>query len=270
MRIFDRLFGAATRNVSTSSFYQSLYPEEVRYALSYKGAKMGKSEIQALVARFPTEALYLVTKAYADDRETLQAYLEELTRLFVYPDFSGDDLRAILQRYLDLLPSETVVSGAKLSQLSRSGTATWQQAFRNIAQKCYTLDASALPCLIAWTTMIGYRHFVEIYSQRKHGRITLLVPGWLLDPNEQIMGYEVILEPAPTVILQQKNMCLFGNWACKQAECLFQHRYCGNTFFIDDTIHTGATARKIESFWHSQYGLQISMERVHVITDLRS
>lgn len=252
------------------SFYQSLYPEEIRYALGYKGAKMGKFEMRVLLDRYPYEALYLVTKALADNREALRAYLEVLTRLFVVSNNGQDELRDILSETIGTLPDGTAVSGAKLAQLNRSGSGFWQQAFRNMAQQIHDEDPTALPCLIAYTTMLGYRHFVDIYKTHRHAHITILVPEWMLDTDETMMGFEIVLNPEPSVIIQQKNMCLFGTWACAGVECRFGHRFCGNSVFVDDTIHTGATAGKIRSFWHSQYGLQIAPERVRVITDLRS
>ena len=127
----------------------------------------------------------------------------------------------------------------------------------------------ALPCIIAYTPMIGYHHFVRTFGQHSLGKMQLLVPEWMLDPHNSQMGYEITLGTTATVASQVKNECLYGSWMCLHTECPMKHRFCEDAIFVDDTISTGATSNNLRSFWHSEYGLNLPPDRVRVITDLR-
>ncbi len=264
-----RLLGAKReRPQSISSFYSSLYPSDVRYALSYKEAKMGVSEIKSLIDRFTFEAMYLIIKVM-DDREVKRQYIENLTRIFIQSDYKVDNLKKYLHEVVNTLPADVEASGTKLAQLSRYGMENWQTAFRGLAESCYEENPTALPCLLAHTTIMGFHHFVQVYKDVPKANIMVLVPEWLMDDDEEMMGYGVELGPEPKVTIRIKDNCLIGKWVCMGVNCRLGHRYCGNSFFIDDTIHTGTTAKKVSSFWASEYGLRIENERIRVITDLR-
>lgn len=263
------LFQFLRRSQETKqSFYQSLYPESVRYALSYNGAKLGVTEIASLVENFPDETLYLVVKSL-EDREQKRGFLEDLTRLFIQPDYEVADLQTLLRGWIAKLPADTEVKGTKLAQLSRLGSDNWQSSFHDLAKGCFEEDHSALPCLIAHTAILGFRHFVQFYRNIPRAHIMIIVPEWMIDPDDNYTGYDVALGDNPTVTLRVKDNCLVGSWVCHKAQCRFNHLYCGNSFFVDDTIHTGKTAGKITSFWHSEFGLNIPDNRIKVITDLR-
>lgn len=269
MGFIGKLFGKGQKD-SQASFYASLYPETVRYALSHKGAKMGKAEIRALVDRFTYEAMYLVVKVLAKDREDQRRFLADLTVLFLDPEYHEGKLRDLLLGYIDQMPDDAEAAGAKLAQLNRSGSSRWQDAFRQLAENTFAENPTGLPCLIAHTTLLGYQHFVQVYGQKRNAKLMILVPDWMIDPDEELMGYEVSLGDKPGVTLQPKDECLIGSWACMKSECRFHHRFCGSAVFIDDTINTGATSDKLHSFWKSEYGLNIPVERIRVITDLRA
>lgn len=264
-----KIFSKKTRpEGDTGSFYRSLYSESVRYALSYNGALMGKAEIGSLVDRFTNEALYLVSKAL-DDVEDKRQYLQDLARLFASDDYQDDDLKACLHRWIDRLPEDKEVAGTKLAQLSRAGSDNWQNLFQELARGCYDEDQTALPLLVAHTAILGFRHFVELYKDVPEAHIVILLPDWLIDPSNDLMGYDVVLSPEIRVELQPKDECLIGAWSCYGVNCPLNHMYCNNTYFIDDTIHSGATANKLTSFWYSKYGLNVPDDRIRVISDLR-
>lgn len=268
MNIF-KVFGSSKQSKTTiGDFYSSLYPESVRYALQYNGAEMGPAEIRSLVDRFTQEALYLIVKAFTD-REQKRAYIEDLTRVFVQDDEDEALLKACLYDWIDRLPASTRVKGTKLAQLSRSGSGNWQDQFKDLAQSCYDEDQSALPCLIAHTAILGYRHFVKLYRDLPKADIVLLIPEWMADDEENFMGYSVRVTPEVRVTLQPKDRCIVASWKCGKHACKFNHVHCGNSFFVDDTIHSGATAGKITSFWYSEYGLNVPNDKIKVITDLR-
>jgi hypothetical protein len=265
-----QLFGSNRKKSSTSDFYQSLYPESVRYALAHNAAQLGKSEIRALVDRFPHEAVYLVTKGLAYAPGQQRDYLEGLTQIYARIAYHPDDLRHFLDTQIKALPDDMTVSGTKLLQLSRAGSDHWQTAFHELAERCHRDDHHALPCIVAYTPMLGYHHFVQAFSRDSLNKLQLLVPEWMLNPDEERMGYEITLGTDVNVRSQVKHECLYGSWVCLHTECPMKHRFCEDAIFIDDTINTGTTSNKLRSFWHSAYGLNVPNERIRVITDLRT
>lgn len=257
-------------SASLNDFYGSLYPEDVRYALTYNKALLGKSELNSLVHHYTYEAIYLVTKALAFAPEQQRLHLERLTQIYCQVDYHPDDLRSFLKNQIDALPDNTQLAGTKLLQISRAGSDHWQAAFRTLAERCYRENDLVLPCIVAYTPMIGYHHFVQVFSQNSLSKLQLLVPEWMLNPEDERMGYEITLGTNATVQSQVKHECLYGSWVCLHTQCPMKHRFCEDAIFIDDTIHTGTTSNKLRSFWHSEYGLQVPDERIRVITDLRS
>ena len=271
-RLFDWFNKSKTTHKQTSektSFYQSIYPESVRYALQYKEAEMGKEEISALLNAWHFEALYLVTKAMASHRETQRQFLQDLTRLYYREDWTKDELSDLLKRYIARIPDGFTVTGTKLAQLSRTGRDTWQDEWRTLAQTVFAQKPDALPCLIAHTPIYAYHHFITVYRDSKQEKLFLLMPNWILDPNETQMGYEISLTDPPTVKLQVKKECLYGTWTCDGSDCKLKQHFCKEAIFIDDTINTAKTAGQLQSFWLSKYGLNMPLDRVHVITNLR-
>jgi len=273
MNLFKNLWGQPVTPKSESSIrdiYKNLYPESVRYALQYREAKLGKPEMFDLLDRFVFEDVYLVVKAYADIPEQQAKFLQDLARLFVKPDWEKDALRDLLRDHITQLPDGIMVTGTKLAQLNRYGSDHWQTVFGNLAEKTFAANEEDVPCLIAHTPLIAFHHFVRVYShERSVGKILILVPAWMEDKDNDMMGYQVVFNPIPSVNIQEKSECLSGQWSCFKHECPLHNLYCRSVVFIDDTINTGNTAGKLQSFWHTEYGLNIPIEQVRVITDLR-
>lgn len=257
-----------TQQTSTQ-FYRSIYPESVRYALSYRGAQMGKLEMQALMHNYVFETVYLVVKALGNNREGQRSFLEQLTRLYATPDWEHAALQQLLRKTIETLPDDVSVTGTKLAQLSRFGADNWQQAFRNIAENLLHDEPQALPIIIAHTPIIAYHQFIETYRTRLGTKLFMLIPELLMNPQERFMGYEITLSDPVTVKLQLRDECLFGSWACLKADCILQQHFCRKAIFIDDTINTAATIGKLQSFWHTEYGLNLPDDRVRCITDMR-
>ncbi len=270
-RIKQFFGGSSTRKKSSlNDFYGSLYPESVRYALAHNEARLGKQEIRALVDRFTFEAVYLATKALAYSTSKQRFFLEGLTQIYYETDYHLDDVRHFLYPQIEALPDDTQLAGTKLLQLSRAGSDHWQAAFQELAERCYREESQALPCIVAYTPMLGYHHFIRAFSRESLGKLQLLIPDWMLDPDNERMGYEITLGTHATVRSQEKDDCLFGSWVCLHTDCPMKHRFCQDAIFIDDTINTGATSSKLRSFWKSEYGMNVPHDRVRVITDLRN
>lgn len=269
MSIFKFFQGRKATSNTKQNFYNSLYPEAVRYALSYKQAKMGKTEITSLIDRFTYEAHYLVIKAIPD-AEGKRTYLEDITRIFAASDYHVESLKFYLYDKVESLPDDVAVNGTKLAQLNRSGSDNWQDAFHKLAENCFDEDQTTLPILIAHTVLLGYHHFVQLYKQLNKGQLIIIMPDWLMDPDNEMMGFDVRLGNETSVTMQTQDECLVATWTCQGINCPLSQRFCNNTYFIDDTINSGATAGKLKSFWHSEYGLSTPDDRIRVITDLRS
>ena len=245
---FMKLFSKNRDDASQSqSFYATLYPESVRYALGHNSAKLGKAELHALIHNFTYEVVYLMVKAVTYDIHEQRRFIEELTRLYVQEDYQ-DDLKSFLKCEIDRLPEDTIVKGTKLAQLSRYGSAYWQKAFRNLVEECVEEDELAVPRLVAHTPFIAYHHFVDIYKERGVGRLSVIVPHWMMDKTNPLMGYRIILQKRIEVVFQEKAICLHGHWDCLGQECLRDQTYCRRSFFIDDTINTRLNQNKSDKF----------------------
>lgn len=269
MNIIANLFKSKDKeNSSKKSFYSTLYPSSVRYALGHNSALLGKPEFHALVHNFPYEVVYLLVKAVAYDVETQRQFIEDLTNLYVQDDYE-DDLKAFLKREIDKLPEGTTVKGTKLAQLSRYGSEYWQKAFRELVQRCVDDDEMAVPRIVAHTPFIAYHHFVNYYKETGTGQMSVIVPQWMLDKDNPLMGYRIVLPEQVEVELQEKSICLHGHWDCLGRDCARNQKFCRRSFFIDDTINTGSTKNKVENFWYSEYGVTVPDEKIRVITDLR-
>jgi hypothetical protein len=271
MGFLDGLFRTRPKKTSKpNALYQAVYPESVRYALQYKQALMGKTEMRDLLPGNIYEVVYLIAKATAEDRNQQRAYLEDLVKLYVREDYTANELCDLLNKWIDLLPDDVTVSGTKLAQLNRYGADHWLGKFHNLANDIFESRQDANPCLVANTTLFALHHFVQIYNQRKSSRMLILVPDWMADASDPLMGYHIRLGQSPSVGFEIKNECLFGDWECYGHDCPLQHEFCSEVIFVDDTISTGTTAGKLKSFWHTEYGLSVPNDRLYVITDLRS
>ncbi|MEO0563002.1 MAG: hypothetical protein AAF125_12915 [Chloroflexota bacterium] len=252
------------------AIYNALYPESVRYALQYREAQLGVAEMRDLVDRFPFETVYLVVKAYAEIPDNQRAFLEDLACLYAVPGWTERDLSDLLRKHIDTLPAGVTVTGTKLAQLNRYGADHWQATFRKLAEDMFANNPLDIPCLIAHTPLLSFHHFVEVYTrQGSRRKLMVLVPDWMEDKANPMMGYEVNLRAPFNVRLQEKDECLFGQWECYKHDCPLKQHFCSTVVFVDDTINTGTTSSKLTSFWHTEYGLNLPAERVRVITDLR-
>lgn len=268
MNFISNLFKSNKPEEEKKSFYSTLYPSSVRYALGHNEARLGPSEFHALVHNFPYEVVYLLVKAVAYDVETQRKFIEDLTKLYVQDDYE-DDLRDFLKAEIDKLPEGTTVKGTKLAQLSRYGSEYWQKAFHQLVEKMVEDDELAVPRIVAHTPFIAYHHFVKYYKDYGRGQMSVIVPQWMLDKNNSLMGYRVVLPDPVEVELQEKSVCLHGHWDCLGRDCKLNQLYCRRSFFVDDTINTGTTKTKVENFWYSEYGVSVPDEKIRVITDLR-
>jgi hypothetical protein len=266
---FNSFIPTSASTDNAPSFYRSIYPESVRYALRYNEAQMGKPELFALITDWSFEVVYLLTKALIVNREHQRRFLEDLTALYIQDDWQMSALHRLLTDYIQLLPDDATVKGTKLAQISRSGVDNWHNEWRGVIQEALDDRPNALPCLIAHTPIYAYHHFVAAYKDSPKKKLLLLMPDWIIDPDEGQMGYEVILTATPTVAFQVKRECLYGSWKCDGLECRLKQHFCEDAIFIDDTINTARTAGKLQSFWLTRYGLNMPLSRVFAITNLR-
>ncbi|MBZ0294557.1 MAG: hypothetical protein K8L99_18480, partial [Anaerolineae bacterium] len=235
---------------------------------SHTGSLLGRSDFFSLLDHFQYEVVYLMVKAVGFDRERQRQFIHDLTAIYLNDDYEAA-LHQFLAAEIEALPEGITVAGTKLAQISRYGNHYWQGAFQNLVQQCYDDDRNMTPRIIAHTPFLGYHHFVRIYKQKPKSRLTILMPPWMMNETEPMMGYKVELQPKLAVTIHPKTLCLEANWQCTGKDCALNHIFCGNSYFIDDTINTGSTSNKVSNFWLSEYGLRVPNDRIRVITDLR-
>lgn len=265
---FKNFFGIKDTDANdAAAFYATIYPESVRYALSHNEAYLGPAEFHALVHNFPYEVVYLMVKAVAYTPQKQRQYIEDLTRIYMQDDYM-EDLKAFLHKEIDLLPSGSRVQGTKLAQLSRYGAAYWQDKFRILIENAIKEDSLAVPRIVAHTPFIAYHHFIDLYKNKGNGQLSVIVPEWMIDKDNNLMGYSIDLHDGVHVLIQEKSRCLHGNWDCMGHACNLDERLCQRSYFIDDTINTGTTSKKVTNFWNSKYGSEVPLDRIKVITNL--
>lgn len=203
-----------------------ILPFDARYALSEKKARMGKSEILALLrSDFSNEALYLLMKGLARSPEQQHMAIERVSTLLMEHDIHAPEVRQFLEEKVQSLDDSVSVAAAKLAQLSRQDFDWWDEQYRNIAMEC--LQDGKIPILISAATLIGLSHFLRVLNRL--GMFYLLVLDWIEDDFQLYSGYRF----------------LYGEKGGVHVELLEKiPHFCRNVLVIDDTIHTGAHLAK--------------------------
>lgn len=208
----------------------TILPSDVRYALRYREARLGVSEILDLAHNgFEEEAAYVFLKAAARDTQLQHALLGELVAAIgAHPAAPHEAVRGRILAHAPQLPPDTQVDAMKLAQYSRQGFEQWRTLFAAKAQ-----EAAARP---APTYLIGHSMFsalIPFVQAHAHARkpLSILMPDMLADAAQPACGYRI---QDGTVVLLPKDFAREAGAA-----------------IIDDVRNTGATAEAITRFWHA-------------------
>jgi hypothetical protein len=210
---------------------EALLPSDVRYALRYREAQLGKSELLDLVRNgLADEALYLLLKIQNDD-PLAQAEIMAVVSQSVIENRSPEVevLRPFLESYINQLDGEKTVNAMKLAQHSRQGFELWRGLYRNKAKMAALRDN---PTYILGNSMFfGLTSF--IYEHERVAKdLNILMPNQIKDEQNKNCGY-VMLEGSVLVVpkgFQREN----------------------NAVIIDDVHNTGETEKLVRDFWLKQ------------------
>jgi hypothetical protein len=212
---------------------EKVLPSDVRYAMQYKEAKLGRSEILDLANNgFSQEGLYLLLKAAVAtptlQREFIEALVAEVSTATLDTD-SEQALRVFVAEQVSKLPEEAVVDAMKLAQYSRQGFELWHKKFADAARE----SASRFnPTYIVGHSMFtGLAAFMSEHTQAQKP-LHILLPSWIEDTTEQSCGY---------VIVDGEVLLLYKDFT-READAII----------IDDVKNTGETEQTLTAFWSEQ------------------
>jgi len=224
--IFERFFAKKDSNEKPTEL---LLPSDVRYALKYREAKMGLSELSDLNENgFERETLYLLLKCLANQPENQLNLLRQAVDVLI--ETQTEDLKS-LQNFIRSTLKETatdvVVAGQKLSLLSRQGFSVWHELYRE-RSKIYAHDTENNVFMLGHSTLVGLGPFVKNFHQTGK-TLQILIPNFMVDEELEICGYQIV---AGEVLFLPKN---------------FDRKR--NSVVLDDVRNTGATIGEMTSFW---------------------
>ncbi len=208
-----------------------ILPSDVRYALQYREAKMGRNELLALANnQLERESLYLLLKATADNPEKqrflIQSALEALSQRTDVDERPTQFIEFLHSAIAELPQDETIVAD-KLGQLSRQGFDVWHKSYDDRARELSQDNVRDI-FLVGHATLIGLDSFCRHFKKNKKD-LYILIPDQI--NNEEISSCGYMVSPDGNVSLLPKDFVR------------------SNALVIDDTIHTGKVMGQIVSFW---------------------
>lgn len=138
---------------------------DVRYALQYRNAQMGKEEIATAVNSpfFREIGFYFLSKALDKNPTAQKNFIEEMANSLLE---NGDyrELHQIGAKYLDQIPEGESIAGDKAGQFSQQGDAI-RTGFDRINEKVIT--SNRLPILSLYASLLGLQSFIKTHGARK-------------------------------------------------------------------------------------------------------
>ena len=209
-----------------------MLPFDVRYALQYKGARMGKSEIRALAdSGFDSESLYLVLRILRKNQEAQREFLTNIITAFRRTDNGGS--AEVIKHRLNLLDEDAGTLGTKVAQINRQGPELWQSAFGELATSCK--DGNLQPFLIGNAALTGIKPFVRNFD-RSDSPIYVLMPDQI-EADSPTVGFQIDLSGDEVQVGYLARDFLRPDGA----------------MLIDDTIRSGEHMRDMLRFWGHEH-----------------
>lgn len=208
-------------------------PEEVRYALAYGGALMGKQEIQALIdADMPWKCAYLLAKSFTGVFEQQRDFFEGLSDAWLQ-EMNGETrrMRSFLGMVTGTLDDSCAVFGSRLAQVCRQGFEQWDRLYADALLRC--ARGTVTPVFVLCGTVIGLPWAFNAVA-RGVKSFFALNPAWILDQSQDYCGYEFNLLGA-----RGERVRLLGKDFSRPT----------GIRIIDDVRKTGKTERIIRAFW---------------------
>ncbi len=209
----------------------AILPSDVRYALQYREANLGKSEILDLALnRFEDESLYAFLKALSGLSDVQKNALTKIVAEIKDMDEEQgkDAIRDFVQTNMPSVPESAKVGMMKLGQYSRQGFEEWRRRYAEEAQKA---ALRAEPTVIVGHSMfMGLRSFVRAH-QLAHKPLYILMPHMIDDTDSTTCGYIItngVVEFLPKDFARPENAII-----------------------IDDVKNKGETEREVQAFWQT-------------------
>ena len=232
---FSKLFERKNKENTLKEFKKEnkILPGDVRYALEYGDAVMGKNEIEILaMSNFENEAIYLIFKGLEFNPDLQREFLEKYTSFVLNKNEDKKNNREVFGN----LVTETLnqsgdlsVKGGKLAQISRQGFDLWQEKFKTLAEELSKDHRNVF--LIANSMILGLEKFIEEFS-KSNKTLNILIPTKMEGENSNI-GYSINFND------KKVEVQFFQNISSKKE----------NSLLVDDTLHTGKVLNKLVEFW---------------------
>lgn len=211
---------------------ERILPSDVRYALQYREAALGPSEVLDLVRNgFEREATYMALKALKDNPEAQRTAIEHIASASLHSE--STNLRSSLKEQVELLvpmlPPETKVAGMKLAQLSRQGFSHWEKIYQDASER-YAKNQEAT-YLVGHSMFVGLGEFVRSHAEHEKP-LHVLMPDFIKEPSLAMAGYRI---EGDSVSFLQKDFE-------RDAQAIV----------LDDMLTTGETTRLLGEFWESE------------------
>lgn len=207
---------------------EPILPSDVRYALQYREAKLGKSEISDLARNgFPEDAFYFIMKSHSDNPELQMQILSEFYAMVRGDgDQDPDTLKSFLEKQLETFVEGRLVKGAKVAQHSRQGLELW----RNLYKKKAIESANRInPTFIAGhSTFFGLAPFVREHDQAEK-ELHILMPEHFANEDYDSCGY----------VLRDGSVLYLPKDFIRPEDAII----------IDDVKNTGKVEKNIRDFW---------------------
>lgn len=228
---------------------EPILPPEIRYALSYKQARLGPVELLSLINAgcFIDPATYCLAKALDKHPDQQRQFIEGIVDIVTENPFDTHSLKS-LQRYYILGPNFTPINSAKLAQISRQGPKLWQEKFTRVAKEV-TGDSETVPVYIAYGGIMGLRQGIEVYKAWER-RILILIPNWVNNTNHHDVGYQITTAPE-----KRKRVTFLPREFERPLHFLF----------IDDVWHNGIQAQAMWDFWFNGAGTPLDKSQIRAI-----
>lgn len=229
-----------------------VYPEDVRYGLKHRGARLKKTELRSLVRNGESEqvrleflpvALYLSLKAQAEDPDREEFFIQELVRaLAQHPDASLEEkreqTRSVAEQAIMTIPDdeEWTIDAHNIGAMSRHGFEHTERLFEAAAKR-YAKDSRRV-VIVGHAMFAGLMFFIDEFRKAKRP-LQVIVPRFLGEGEGS--GVEASQRNFPSGFVIEPN----GLVRAIRAEDL---RPPNGLVVVDDVKRKGDTEKKIGEY----------------------
>jgi hypothetical protein len=210
-----------------------MLPFDVRYAMQYREAKLGPSEILDLANnRLEHEGLYVLLKAASTSLDKQAALLNALVQTVINTEENNsidEVLQTFIKQHISELPTDAAADSMKLAQYSRQGFELWRSKFLEAAR--LAAGRKNPTYLVGHSMFMGLTEFITEHAKVKKP-LHVLMPHLIEDSDNSFCGYVII----------DNDTLLLGKDFIRE----------NGAIIIDDVRNTGETEETVRMFWNQQ------------------